>query len=128
MYNILIDTWGEIMLHFIMKNNDYEIDFYSEYDIVGNIISFTDMSISNTKIEFEIGDKITLKRFGDTNMHQEFILSKLVEGTYSNELGLELKIGAFTKKVHFGDDRIEIIYDNYVNDELQGENHLQIIF
>lgn len=118
-----------MLVEFLMQTNDMKINYKVFGKRDGNIITFPDKSVPNTKMHVEIWDsEIEIKRTGDVDMIQTFRLNEKCLGYYKNNAGINFNISSYTKKMQVGDNQIYLEYDYYLENEWQSSNKLKIIF
>lgn len=114
------------IVFYSLDSYNNKVYFKTEGIFNNNILSFSD-DISN--YEFIIkNDFITLNRTGSVIMNLIFKKNKKTEGSYKNELGLEMKLEIFTKFLSIKNNKIDIEYDLFINNELISSHKIKILF
>lgn len=116
---------------FNSKIDDYEIEFNTEASINDGIIDFKDESLENTRIQLEIypdDSAVRFKRYGDTCMDITFIDQTVSQGYFRNKMGLEFNFEANTNLVEIHEKSISLIYELYVNGEINNKTIITISF
>ena len=106
-----------------------EVKFEAPYEIEGKTYIFDDLSAENTKTNLRIlDDQIEIYRVGDTESSFIFKENTKCLGHYKNNLGLEMKMEVFTKKINQLKDKLYIEYDLIISGDVISSHKIWILF
>ncbi len=118
-----------MLIFFYSKDKEHnKVSFQTEGHYEENILVFQDKSVSNTKIYLDIKpDRLLFKRKGDVDMILDLVKDKKTTGYYKNELGLEFNFDCVCKELSIKNNRIDMSYTMFLDNEIILDNKIWII-
>lgn len=115
-------------IQFLSVVDDEKSSFITDGIVTETKICFKDNSDSDTSIIVDLNENsIDLTRIGSISSKMTFIEGEFTDSFYHDSLGLELNLRIFCTKIIKEKNKINIEYDNYLDNSLISKHKIWII-